>query len=198
MGWIDDDELTQAIIDTLNVKQLPNEKALPYPLPIFEGVNQVINLNDFLKRGKNVVVKSHSFTADLASATSESFYFTDVFTEAESKNRIYRLLNVGFSVLAPPSATVNSHYIFLVHLPENDIRITTWTASYANNLATYGNVLGGSTTQAPSLPNSEIFRNSWMTFQDGFKWSYTNSTDVTQTNPRDVNLIFLEEIVKGL
>ncbi len=195
MGYIDDPSLLQKIIDTLNLKQLPGEVQLPYPLPVFPGVSQVINLNDFLKTRKSMVVKSHSFTADLAAGAQESFTFQDLFTEAETKNKIYGLVNLGALVLPPPSSTTGTHSADMTYQsPAGEVYLFMKTVAYNGSLALQGNQANvGTYTLLSKALQGNLF--NWSV---GFNQNYFNDTDVVQSNPRTFEFVFVEEVVRGL
>ncbi len=199
MGYIDDPSLLQTIIDTLNIKQLPGEVQLPYPLPVFPGVSQVINLNDFLKTRVKVLTKTKTMTGTVAAGATEGFSFSDIFPDDIAKNNIYKLNNMGISVPAPAvtAPTTGSHEVAVYYpSPVMDVGIFNASAAYNVALVLYGNT--GGATLTPNAFLGDILRPPVFSIDSPFSVQYRNNTDADQAADRQYSMVFTEEVVKGL
>ena len=197
MGYIDDPSLLQRIIDTLNLKVLPGEQQLPYPLPVFPGVSQVINLNDFLKTKTKIVTMEISETADVLAGGVESTEYKDLFI----KNKLYRLINLGVQILAPPASTIGNHVFDIYHSPHAQNGVIDGTAAYnidiVFNKNSFVSVFTGRGPVSDEVLAAQM-KETYFSVDVPFNITYTNNTDVTQTNPRNYYFVLLVERVKGL
>lgn len=199
MGWIDNDGLLQDIIDTLNVKVLPGERQLPYPMPILQGVSQVINLNDFLKTKKDLLVVNKKQVGDINSGATETVDYSDIFQE----NKLYRLLSFAFGITAPAASTTGAHSFDFIDKPSGVTGSTllSGVAAYNVNISFVQNsFVSVFTARRPPTDQilAQVLSNTYFNKGYGLEISYFNNTDVTQGANRNYYFKFLVETVKGL
>ena len=203
MGFIDNTKLLQDMIDALDIQQMPGEQPKAYPLPLLPGVLPTVNLNDFLKQHFRIIQKTHVNTSTLLAGSTESFSFSDVFTEAESKNKVYKLTGIVFSIAAPavtaPTTGTTQLNLGVVTGINDDCFIFQAVAPYTDTLGVMGNYVRTNTTVSPGgYSIASLLQDFYIDYNSGLHIAYSNNTDADQAASREVFFQFLEETVKGL
>jgi len=133
---------------------------------------------------------SESYTSTIASSGTADGNITP------PAGQVYQAVNAFLTIVAPPGASSGSHTFNIFNGTSSTVGSgDSWIrliSLFGDNILIRGNLLTGSSSELPAndIDQYNIWQKCWYSNKYPLYWSYSNNTDIDQTNNLSLSLLF--------